>query len=168
MNAIPREKDLLANSSTLRWQRNASQGETKAAIEALGRKCSVYTADLAVPSEIEGLIQRIREDHEFQILVNVAGIQRRLAAHTFPDEAYDEVLQTNLKATFKLCKDTGKYWIDNGIKGCIINTASLASFQGGINMVAYAASKGGVNMLTKALSNEWAGKGIRVNAVAPG
>ena len=149
-------------------QRNASQQDTKVKIEALGRKCSVYAADLGVGTEIEGLIERIRADHAFQILVNVAGIQRRLAASTFPDEAYDEVLQTNLKATFKLCKDTGKYWIDEGIKGCIINTASLASFQGGINMVAYATSKGGVHMLTKALSNEWAGKGIRVNAVAPG
>ena len=119
-------------------------------------------------STIEGLVERIRNDHDFQILVNVAGVQRRIAAIEFPDEAYDEVLQTNLKATFKLCKDTGKYWIEKEIKGCIINTASLASFQGGINMVAYAASKGGVNMLTKALSNEWAGKGIRVNAVAPG
>ncbi|KEF61939.1 2-deoxy-D-gluconate 3-dehydrogenase [Exophiala aquamarina CBS 119918] len=148
--------------------RNSTQQETKDAIEAIGRKCSIYTADLGVPSEIEGLIERIRDEHDFQILVNVAGIQRRLAAHTFPDDAYDEVLQTNLKATFKLCKDTGKYWIDKGIKGCIINTASLASFQGGVNMVAYAASKGGVNMLTKALSNEWAGMGIRVNAVAPG
>lgn len=149
-------------------QRNESQQETKTAIEALGRKCSIYTADLSVASALDGLIERISKAHEFQILVNVAGVMRRIAAHEFPDEIFDEVLQTNLKATFKLCKDTGKYWIDQGIKGSIINTGSLASFQGGVNMAAYAVSKGGVHMLTKALSNEWAGKGIRVNAVAPG
>jgi 2-dehydro-3-deoxy-D-gluconate 5-dehydrogenase len=81
---------------------------------------------------------------------------------------YDEIMQVNLRATFILCRDMGKYWIENNIKGRIVNTASLATFQGGINMAAYSASKGAVGQLTKALSNEWLPHGIRVNAIAPG
>jgi 2-deoxy-D-gluconate 3-dehydrogenase len=100
--------------------------------------------------------------------VNVAGIQRRSAAEDFAQDIYDEIIQVNLSATFSLCRDTGKYWLDNNIKGSIINTASIATFQGGVGMAAYATSKGGVGQLTKALSNEWAIKGIRVNAIAPG
>lgn len=114
------------------------------------------------------VIATVTAEHDFQILVNVAGIQRRIAAQDFPQEVYDEVLQVNLGATFTLCRDAGNHWLQHGINGRIINTASLASFQGGINMAAYAASKGGVNQLTKALSNEWASRGIRVNAIAPG
>jgi len=78
------------------------------------------------------------------------------------------VITVNLSSAFLLCRDIGKYWIENKIKGVIINTASLATFQGGINMAAYTASKGAVGQLTKALSNEWAPHGIRVNAIAPG
>lgn len=74
----------------------------------------------------------------------------------------------NLGAAFTLCREMGKYWIKNGINGSLINTASLASFQGEVRMSGYAVSKGGIAMLTKALSNEWATHGIRVNAIAPG
>ena len=83
-------------------------------------------------------------------------------------ETWDEVMNVNLSSVFLLCRDMGNYWIENSIKGVIINTASLATFQGGINMTAYTASKGAVGQLTKALSNEWAPHGIRVNAIAPG
>ena len=80
----------------------------------------------------------------------------------------------NLTAPFTLCRDVGKHMLesppfdDSGRRGSIINVASLLSFQGGINVPAYAASKGGAAQITKALSNEWAGKGINVNAIAPG
>lgn len=117
---------------------------------------------------MQRLIERIIAEHAFHILVNVAGIQRRIAAENVPWDVYNEVLQVNLGATFVLCRDAGKYWLENNMKGCIINTGSLSSFQGGINMAPYSASKGGVQMITRALSNEWAGRGIRVNAIAPG
>ena len=108
------------------------------------------------------------EKHKIDILLNAAGIQRRFPATEFTQEIWDEVINVNLNSVFVLCRDMGKYWIENKIKGVIINTASLATFQGGINMAAYAASKGAVGQLTKALSNEWLPHGIRVNAIAPG
>ncbi|KAH6605534.1 2-deoxy-d-gluconate 3-dehydrogenase [Trichoderma cornu-damae] len=69
---------------------------------------------------------------------------------------------------FLLCRDIGRYWIENKIDGRLINIASLSTFQGGVRMAAYSASKGAVGQLTKALSNEWAQHKIRVNAIAPG
>lgn len=102
------------------------------------------------------------------ILVNCAGIQRRYPAHRFPDSEWNVVLQTNLNTVFQLCRDIGKYWIENNIHGRIVNVASVLSFQGGMTVPAYAAAKHGVMGLTKALSNEWAGKNIGVNAIAPG
>lgn len=111
--------------------------------------------------------------HKITILLNCGGIQRRHPSHQFPDEDWDEVLQVNLNAVFTLCRDVGAHMLARdpdatGRRGSIINIASLLSFQGGITVPAYAASKGGVAQLTKALSNEWAGKGISVNGIAPG
>lgn len=101
------------------------------------------------------------------ILVNSAGIQRRYPSEDFPEEEWSKVIAINLDATFYYCKYAGKTMIQNG-GGKIINIASLMSFLGGITIPAYAASKGGVGQLTKALSNDWAAKGICVNAIAPG
>jgi 2-deoxy-D-gluconate 3-dehydrogenase len=115
----------------------------------------------------------LKDGHQIHILVNCGGIQRRHPAHEFPDSDWNEVLQVNLSTVFTLSRDVGAHMLSrdadrHGRRGSIINVASLLSFQGGINVPAYAASKGGVAQLTKALSNQWADKGIAVNAIAPG
>ncbi|MBI5301344.1 MAG: SDR family oxidoreductase [Chloroflexi bacterium] len=101
------------------------------------------------------------------ILVTAHGIQRRFPAEEFPLEVWDHIIETNLTSVFGICQMAGRVMLRQG-RGKIINVASLNSFTGGITIPAYAASKGGVALLTKALSNEWAGKGICVNAIAPG
>jgi 2-deoxy-D-gluconate 3-dehydrogenase len=101
------------------------------------------------------------------ILINCAGIQRRFPSESFPEKEWDNVIAINLDATFFYCQLAANVMIPNG-GGKIINIASMMSFFGGITIPAYAASKGGVAQLTKALSNDWASKGINVNAIAPG
>ncbi|GKZ28363.1 hypothetical protein AbraIFM66950_005536 [Aspergillus brasiliensis] len=163
-----------AGSDVILVQRDTSNTETKQRIESLGRKATIYTADLSSRESVSQLTPTLlSNNHDISILVNCAGIQRRHPSHLFPDSDWDEVLQTNLTTIFTLCRDLGAYMLtrppdDTGHRGSIINVASLVSFQGGITVPAYAAAKGGVAQLTKALSNEWAGKGINVNAVAPG
>ena len=124
--------------------------------------------ELGDKHDVATLVARVTSKHKINILLNIAGIQRRAEATDYTLEAVEEVIQVNLNATFVLCRDMGKYWIDNNMPGKIINTASLASFIGSVRIVGYAMSKGGVAQLTKALSNEWASKGINVNAIAPG
>lgn len=104
---------------------------------------------------------------KLDILINSAGIQRRYPSENFPDEEWQKVISINLDATFYYCKYAGNTMLDNG-GGKIVNVASIMSYLGGITIPAYAASKGGVAQLTKALSNDWAAKGICVNAIAPG
>jgi 2-dehydro-3-deoxy-D-gluconate 5-dehydrogenase len=144
-------------------------------IESLGRQATIVPADLSSPSSLKSVLPTALQSHSrIDILLNCGGIQRRHPAAEFPDEDWNEVLQVNLNAPFSLCRDVGAHMLQQpphavtGKRGSIINIASLLSFQGGITVPAYAASKGGVGQLTKALSNEWAGKGVNVNAIAPG
>lgn len=102
------------------------------------------------------------------ILVNNAGIIRRADAVDFTEADWDEVMDVNLKAVFFTCQAFGKAVLDRGGNGKIVNIASLLSFQGGIRVPSYTASKHGVAGITKLLANEWAAKGINVNAIAPG
>ena len=104
---------------------------------------------------------------KLDILVNNAGIQRRNPSEDFLMSDWDDVINVNLKAVFKLCQLAGRNMLING-GGKIVNLASMLSFFGGYTVPAYAAAKGGVAQLTKALANEWASKGICVNAIAPG
>lgn len=146
----------------------SSSTATKDAIEALGRKCHIYLCDMTDREALAALVPTITATHRVDLLLNVAGILKRIPAVDYPIEVYDEIMQTNLTATFQLCQGVGRYWIENNMKGKIINTASLTTFFGSVNLAAYSMSKGAVGQLTKALSNEWAAKGINVNAIAPG
>lgn len=104
---------------------------------------------------------------KIDILVNCAGIQRRHPSEEFPMEDWDDVIEVNLTAPFELAQLAGREMIKEGY-GKIINIASMQSIFGGFTIPAYASAKGGIALLTKALCNEWASKGINVNAIAPG
>jgi 2-deoxy-D-gluconate 3-dehydrogenase len=138
---------------------------------ALGskRRTELLTADLADRSSAKRLMaEAIARFGCIDILVNNAGVIRRQPAAEHSDEYWDTVLDVNLSSVFRLCRAAGTHMIERGGGGKIINLASLLSFQGGITVPGYAAAKGGVVQLTKALANEWAPRGINVNAIAPG
>ena len=115
----------------------------------------------------EGFEQALEILGTIDVLVNSQGIQRRYPAEEFPIEEWDEVIEVNLTSVFELCQLAGRVMLAKGY-GKIINIGSLNGFTGGITIPAYAASKGGVAQITKSFSNEWAGRGVSVNAIAPG
>jgi 2-dehydro-3-deoxy-D-gluconate 5-dehydrogenase len=138
------------------------------AVEALGRKFKAYQADFSNRDSLYAFIKQVKADYpHIDILVNNAGTILRNPAAEHSDEFWDEVLEVNLSSQFILSREIGSTMLVQGA-GKIIFTASLLSFQGGINVPGYAASKGGIARLTMALANEWAGKGVNVNAIAPG
>jgi 2-deoxy-D-gluconate 3-dehydrogenase len=134
-------------------------------VEAAGRKLTAVSADLG---SIEPIARVVAEAGPIDILVNNAGIIRRADAIAFSEADWDAVMDTNLKSTFFLSQAVAKGWVEAGRGGKIVNVASMLSFQGGVRVPSYTASKSGLAGLTKALANEWAGKGINVNAIAPG
>lgn len=133
-----------------------------------GLRCHPLVADLGTPQGREDAFrQAVALLGGLDILVNGAGIQRRHKCEEFPLEDWHLVLEINLTAVFQLCQMAGRHFLENG-GGKIVNIASMNSFFGGITIPAYAASKGGIALLTKALANEWASRGININAIAPG
>jgi 2-deoxy-D-gluconate 3-dehydrogenase len=138
------------------------------AVQATGVRSLALTADLRDPELCAGLVEEtVAGLGGIDILVNNAGMIRRSPAAEFPLDDWNQVLQANLTSVFQLSQAAGRQMLRQGA-GKIINIASLLSFQGGINVLSYAAAKGGVAQLTKAFANEWAGKGVQVNAIAPG
>lgn len=142
--------------------------ETQEKIEGIGGKSATIMADLSRSDCTEGVVaETVSCFGSLDILVNNAGIIRRTEALEFTEEDWDDVLDTNLKTPFFLAKAAAARMVRNG-GGKIINVASLLSFQGGIRVASYTASKSGLAGLTRLLANEWAARGINVNAIVPG
>lgn len=156
--------DIVGTSAGLEPQTSDIQRE----VEQRGRRFYSYACDLADRTALYGFIETVkRECPSIDILVNNAGTVLRKPAAEHSDEYWDRVIDVNLNAQFILAREFGRAMLERG-SGKIIFTASLLSFQGGITVPGYAAAKGGVAQLTKALANEWAGRNVQVNAIAPG
>lgn len=156
--------DIIGVSASL----EATGSDVEQAVTALGRKFTAYQCDFSKRQAVQGFAEQLKTDgHTPDILINNAGTIKRMPAAEHPDEWWDEVIEVNLSAQFVLSREIGRGMIERG-SGKIIFTASVLTFQGGITVPGYAASKGGIGQLTKALANEWAGKGVNVNAIAPG
>ena len=142
--------------------------ETQAAVQGLGRRFLSVHADLSDTNTVPGVVESaLSEFGQIDILVNNAGIIRRSDAVDFTEADWDAVIDVNLKSVFFLTQSVGRHMIKAG-RGKVINIASMLSFQGGIRVASYTASKSAVAGLTRLLANEWAAKGVNVNAIAPG
>jgi 2-deoxy-D-gluconate 3-dehydrogenase len=134
-----------------------------------GPKVQWLRADLSDESQIEPAFNKAVEmlGGTIDILVNNAGMNYRAPAEDYPKDKWDKIIQLNLTTPFLLCQLAGRIMLKKG-KGKIINVCSLTSLMGGYTIPAYTASKGGIAQLTKDLANEWSGRGVNVNGVAPG
>jgi 2-dehydro-3-deoxy-D-gluconate 5-dehydrogenase len=155
--------DIIGVSSSMQ-----SKSKTEEALKTIGRKFYPYRCDLNSRVDIYSFINKVKEEHpRIDILINNAGIILRHPAAMHSDDYWDKVLNINLHAQFILTREIGKEMMLRG-RGKIVFTCSLLSFQGGINVPGYTASKSAVAGLVKAFANEWAGKGVNVNGIAPG
>ncbi|MBB4079561.1 2-deoxy-D-gluconate 3-dehydrogenase [Lewinella aquimaris] len=156
--------DIIGVSASL----ESSGSAIEKAVTEIGRKFTAYQCDFGNREALYAFIEAVKADHGTpDILVNNAGTILREPAATHSDEYWDRVIEVNQSAQFILAREFGRDMIERG-SGKVIFTASLLTFQGGITVPGYAASKGAIGQLTMALSNEWAGKGVQVNAIAPG
>lgn len=156
--------DIIGVSANLELQGSSIEKE----VVALGRKFYAYQCDFSKRESTLAFAAKVKADHPvIDILVNNAGTILRKPIAEHPDEMWDEVIAVNQTAPFILTREIGRDMIARG-SGKVIFTASLLSFQGGITVPGYAASKGAISSLTKAFANEWASKGVNVNAIAPG
>jgi len=156
--------DIVGVSATL----EPSGSAVEQAVTAMGRSFTAYQCDFSDRAAVHAFAAQIEADGIApDILINNAGTIKRKPAAEHEDALWDEVIEVNLNAQFVLSREIGRGMVARG-SGKIVFTASLLTFQGGITVPGYAASKGGIGQLTKALANEWAGKGVNVNAIAPG
>ncbi|MCL4156972.1 UNVERIFIED_CONTAM: hypothetical protein GTU68_057351, partial [Idotea baltica] len=156
--------DIIGVSATL----EISGSKIEKRINELGKNFKSYQCDFSDRVALYAFIKKVKsENPKIDILVNNAGTILRQPAAEHTDEYWDKVIEVNQNAQFILSREIGKEMIERG-NGKIIFTASLLTFQGGITVPGYAASKGAIGQLTMALSNEWASKGVQVNAIAPG
>lgn len=156
--------DIIGVSTSLELSGSAVAQE----VAALGRQFTAYQCDFSDRKALYAFIEQVKGKHgAVDILVNNAGSILRAPALEHPDEYWDKIVEINQNAQFILSRELAKGMVEKGY-GKIIFTASLLTFQGGITVPGYAASKGAIGQLTMALSNEWVGKGINVNAIAPG
>jgi 2-deoxy-D-gluconate 3-dehydrogenase len=143
--------------------------ETRSRIEATGRRFTAIRQDLRDAAAARRVVeQAVGAMGRLDILINNAGIIRRADAIDFTEGDWDDVIDVNLKSVFFLAQAAARQFLAQGNGGKVVNVASVLSFQGGIRVASYTASKGGVLGLTRILANEWAAKGINVNAIAPG
>jgi 2-deoxy-D-gluconate 3-dehydrogenase len=157
-----------AGADVVSVQRSDDAGAVRSAVEAAGRRFLAVTADVGAPdAATAALAATLDAFGRADILVNNAGVQRRSPAETFPAADWELVLNVNLNAVFRFAQCYGRHMLAHG-GGKIVNIASLISLQGGYTIAAYAAAKHGVAGITQALCNEWAARGINVNAIAPG
>lgn len=157
--------DVIGVSATLEPEGSA----VEAAVRSHGRTFTARRVDFADRTAVRALGAELAAlERPVDILVNNAGTIRRTPAAEHPDELWDHVIEVDLNAQFVLTREVGRAMLAKGVRGKIIFTASLLSFQGGITVPGYAAAKSGIAGLTKALANEWAAHGIGVNAIAPG
>lgn len=156
--------DIIGVSASLEKEGSA----VEQAVTAMGRSFTGFTCDFSNRIALNDFTAELHARGIVpDILVNNAGMIKRKPAAEHPDAWWDEVIEVNLSAQFLLSREIGKGMVERG-SGKIIFTASLLTFQGGITVPGYSASKGGIGQLTKALANEWASKGVNVNAIAPG
>ncbi len=156
--------DIIGVSATL----EDKGSETETAVKRAGRNFKAYRADFSNRESLYEFINKVKEENPvIDILFNNAGTIFRAPAESHPDEEWDRIIEVNLNSQFILSREIGKEMVKRG-SGKIVFTASLLSFQGGITVPGYSASKGGIAQLVKALANEWASKGVNVNAIAPG
>lgn len=146
----------------------ADGGATGYQVRSLSRQFHAYQADFSQRASADAFTQQVLTYFlRIDILLNNAGTIRCAPAAEHPDQDWDEVLAINLDASFRLSHVIGSRMLQQG-SGKIVFTASLLTFQGGINVPGYAASKAAIGSVVKALANEWAGRGVNVNGIAPG
>lgn len=156
--------DIIGVSASLEKSDSAIEKE----VLALGRKFIPYTCDFSDREALYAFIKQVKADFPIiDILINNAGTIKRAPAAEHGDDLWDHVIEVNQTAQFILTREIGKEMVHRG-SGKIVFTASLLTYQGGITVPGYAASKGAIGQMTMAFANEWASKGVNVNAIAPG